>query len=142
MSETLIILKPDCIRRGLMGEVLKRLERKGVRFLRMRALQMTDKHIEGLYGKFKDEDFYKRISEFMAGGLSVAGVAYVPHAIETSITTVRTLMGSFTAPQAGTIRGDLAKSPHHNIIHASDSPENAKREIEIFFPGYPGDVAM
>jgi len=142
MSETLIILKPDCIKRGLMGEVLRRLERKGVRFLRMRALQMTDKHIDGLYGKFKDQDFYERIAKFMAGGLSVAGVAYVPHAMESTITTVRTLMGSFTAPQAGTIRGDFAKSAHHNIIHGSDSPESAQREIEIFFPGYPGDVAM
>jgi len=138
--ETLVLLKPDTLKRGLVGRVLTRLEDRGIRFLRVKELIMPPRHCEELYAKFKGEPYLPRIQEFMTSGPIEARVAHAPHAPDDTITIVRSAVGSFTAPAAGTIRGDFGAVREKNLIHASDSPSAAKVEIEIFFPGFPGDV--
>lgn len=133
MSErTLVLLKPDAVRRGLVGEILSRYERKGLSIvaMEMRTIDgaMADQH----YAEHVDKPFYPPLREFVTSGPLVAAVLEGDDAIE----VVRLLNGATDARKAtaGTIRGDLALSNRENLVHGSDSPEAAKREIALWFP--------
>jgi nucleoside-diphosphate kinase len=133
MSErTLILIKPDGVRRGLIGEVIARIERKGLRVIAMELRTITRETAQTHYAEHEGKSFYAPLIEFITGGPLVALVAEGPRAIE----AFRGLAGA-TDPvkaQPGTIRGDSALETGENIVHGSDSPESAKLEIEIFFP--------
>ena len=131
-QRTLVLLKPDAVRRGLVGEVLARFEAKGLSIvaLEMRTIdaELADRH----YAEHVERDFYPPLREFIASGPLVALVLEGDQAIA----VVRALTGATDgrAAAAGTIRGDLSLSNRENLVHASDSAESAAREIEIFFP--------
>jgi nucleoside-diphosphate kinase len=131
-ERTLVLLKPDAVRRGLVGEVLGRFERKGLTIdaLELRTLdgEDADRH----YAEHVERDFYPPLRAFITSGPLVALVLSGDQAIE----VVRTLIGATDGRKAapGTIRGDLSLSNRENLVHASDSPESAERELKLFFP--------
>ena len=130
-EQTLIILKPDAVCRGLSGEVLRRFEAKGLKIAGLKMARL-DHSILGIhYAAHREKPFYSGLVEFMSSGPVVMAVIEGPRAIE----VVRKLMGKTFAWQAepGTIRGDLGVSSQYNLIHGSDSPESARREIDLFF---------
>ena len=131
-ERTLVLIKPDGVQRGLVGEVLSRIERKGfaVIALEMRTLEraVAEEH----YGEHQDKPFFADLVDFIIGGPLVVAVIEGPEAIA----SWRSMMGA-TNPAAaapGTIRGDLATETQTNVTHGSDSPESAAREIALFFP--------
>ncbi|BCJ63839.1 nucleoside-diphosphate kinase [Polymorphospora rubra] len=132
VEQTLVLIKPDAVRRGLVGEIIGRFERKGLRLdatvLRTMDGELADQH----YAEHVDKPFYPPLREFMTGGALVALVVSGDQAID----VVRALVGATDGRKAaaGTIRGDLALSNRENLVHASDSPDSAKREIELWFP--------
>ena len=131
-ERTLVLIKPDGVQRGLVGEVLSRIERKGfaVIALEMRTLEraVAEEH----YGEHHDKPFFADLVDFITGGPLVAAVIEGPEAI----TSWRSMMGATNPAVAapGTIRGDLATETQMNVTHGSDSPESAAREIALFFP--------
>ncbi|WP_433051371.1 nucleoside-diphosphate kinase [Dactylosporangium sp. CS-033363] len=135
MSErTLVLIKPDAVRRGLVGEVLGRLERKGLTIdamtLRTMDVALADQH----YAEHVDRPFYPPLRDFMTSGNLVALIV----AGDEAITVVRNLIGATDGRKAapGSIRGDLSLSNRENLVHASDSPDSAKREIALWFPEF------
>ena len=134
MSRTLVICKPDAVERGLVGEILGRLERKGLKVvaaeLRHLDADILSRHYEEHVGK----GFYDSLVAFMSRGPVMLIVAEGP---DDTFAIVRTLMGPTNPAVAppGTIRGDFGTEMTENLIHGSDSNESAEREIEIFFPG-------
>jgi nucleoside-diphosphate kinase len=131
-ERTLVLLKPDAVRRGLVGEVLGRFERKGLTIdaLELRTLDGDD--ADRHYAEHVERDFYPPLRAFITSGPLVALVLSGDQAIE----VVRTLIGATDGRKAapGTIRGDLSLSNRENLVHASDSPESAERELKLFFP--------
>ena len=131
-ERTLVLIKPDAVRRGLVGEILGRFERKGfvVDALELRTMdaELADQH----YAEHVTKAFYPPLKEFMTGGPLVALVLAGDKAIE----VVRGLTGATDGRAAapGTIRGDLSLSNRENLVHASDSVDSAKREIALWFP--------
>ena len=131
-ERTLVLIKPDAVRRGLVGEVIGRLERKGLAIgamvLRRMDAALADQH----YAEHLDKAFYPPLKEFMTGGPLVAMIVSGDSAVE----VVRALTGATDGRKAaaGTIRGDLSRSNRENLVHASDSTESAKREIALWFP--------
>ncbi len=134
MSErTLVLIKPDGVARGLVGEVLGRIERKGFRIVALELRNLEVAVAEEHYGEHKDKPFFRDLVDFITGGPLVAAVIEGPDAI----VQWRNMMGA-TNPVAaapGTIRGDLATEMQNNVSHGSDSPESAAREVALFFPG-------
>ena len=134
MSErTLVLIKPDGVARGLVGEVLGRIERKGFRIVALELRNLEVAVAEEHYGEHKDKPFFRDLVDFITGGPLVAAVIEGPDAI----VQWRNMMGA-TNPVAaapGTIRGDLATEMQNNVSHGSDSPESAAREMALFFPG-------
>ena len=133
MSErTLVLIKPDGVRRGLTGEVLARIERKGLRIVAMDLRTVGKDLAETHYAEHVEKPFYGSLVEFITSGPLVALVAEGPRAIE----AFRALAGATDPVKAGpgTIRGDYALEVQDNIVHGSDSPDSAEREIKIFFP--------
>lgn len=133
MSErTLVLVKPDAVSRGLVGEVLGRYERKGLRIVAMDQRTVDGETADRHYAEHLERDFYPPLRAFVTSGPLVAMVLEGDQAID----VVRALNGATDgrAAAAGTIRGDLSLSNRENIVHASDSPESAAREIAIFFP--------
>jgi nucleoside-diphosphate kinase len=133
MSErTLILIKPDGVRRGLIGEVIARIERKGLRVVALELRTITPATAELHYAEHAGKPFYAGLVDFITGGPLVALVAEGPRAIE----AFRALAGATDPVKAatGSIRGDYALEVGENIVHGSDSPESAEREIKIFFP--------
>ncbi len=131
-ERTLILIKPDGVRRGLMGEVLSRIERKGLRVVALDMRTMDTETAETHYAEHVSKPFFGSLVEFITSGPLVALVAEGPRAVE----AFRVLAGA-TDPvkaAAGTIRGDYALEVQDNIVHGSDSPDSAEREIKIFFP--------
>ena len=131
-ERTLILVKPDGVARGLMGEVIGRLEDKGYRFVALQ-LRTLDAETAGLhYAEHREKPFFGDLVEFITSGPLLAGVIEGPDAIA----SWRTMMGATNPANAapGTIRGDLATEMQNNVVHGSDSPESAAREIGIFFP--------
>ncbi len=131
LERTLILIKPDGVQRGLVGEVIGRFERRGLRLVGMKVMRMSRDLAERHYVDHKDEDYYDALVAFIVSGPVVAMVWEGPQAI----TAARTMMGVTQPFKAapGTIRGDLALETRRNIVHGSDSPESAAREIDLFF---------
>lgn len=132
MEQTLILLKPDTVARALMGEVLGRFERKGLAVVEMRMLRFTPELARRHYAEHVGKPFYPGLEEYIMSGPVVAAVLEGPGAVA----IVRKMIGPTNGAEApaGTIRGDYALNTQRNLVHASDSPESAEREIAIFFP--------
>lgn len=134
MSErTLVLIKPDGVARGLVGEVLGRIERKGYRIIALEQRLLTAEIAESHYGEHRERPFFVDLVAFITSAPLVAAVIEGPDAI----LSWRAMMGATNPANAapGTIRGDLATETQNNVTHGSDSPESAAREIELFFPG-------
>jgi nucleoside-diphosphate kinase len=131
-ERTLILIKPDAIRRGLVGEIISRFERKGLTLEAMTLRGMDPALADRHYGEHVDKPFYPPLKQFMTGGPLVALVLSGDQAID----VVRALVGATDGRKAaaGTIRGDLSMSNRENLVHASDSADSAKRELSLWFP--------
>jgi len=131
MQRTLILLKPDCVQRRLIGEIVQRFERKGLRLVAMKLLQASRELAEKHYAVHKGKPFYNSLLEFILAGPTVAMVWEGREAVAVA----RTLMGPTDGTKAppATIRGDFAISVQNNLVHGSDSPENAAAEIALWF---------
>lgn len=133
MNRTLVICKPDAVERGLVGEIVGRLERKGLRLV-AGALRAVDADVAARhYAEHRDKPFYGELIEFITRSPAFVLVVEGP---EDTWRIVRTLMGPTNPAEAppGTIRGDLGTILTENLVHGSDSPESAGREIALFFP--------
>jgi nucleoside-diphosphate kinase len=133
MSErTLVLVKPDGVARGLVGEVLKRIETKGYKLVAMELRTLDRATAESHYGEHADKPFFKDLVDFITSAPLVAAVIEGNEAIS----GWRNMMGATNPINAaqGTIRGDLATEMQNNVSHGSDSPESAAREIALFFP--------
>jgi nucleoside-diphosphate kinase len=130
-ESTLLIVKPDAVRRGLTGEILGRIERKGLRIEEMRSMRIDRDLAERHYEEHRDKAFFQELVEFIGSGDVV--VARVVG--EKAVSVLRTLMGPTDPADAppGTIRGDFGTVITENLVHGSDSPESAKRELDLFF---------
>jgi nucleoside-diphosphate kinase len=130
-ERTFIMIKPDGVARGLAGEVISRLERKGLSLEQIRKLTITEDLARRHYAEHLDKPFFPELLEFITSGPVIA----MEWSGESAVTVGRTLMGATDPKQAapGTIRGDLGLMVTHNIVHGSDSPESAERELAIFF---------
>ena len=130
-EETLVIVKPDAVKRGLVGEILTRLQRKSLRIAEMRLLRVDRELAERLYVEHREKAFFSELVDFITSGDVV--VARISG--ESAIPVVRGLMGATDPAEAapGTIRGDFGLVITQNLVHGSDSPESAKRELDLFF---------
>jgi nucleoside-diphosphate kinase len=131
-ERTLVLVKPDGIRRGIVGDVISRLERKGLKIVAMDLRTLPRDTAEDHYGEHRDKPFFGELVDFITGGPLVAMVVEGPRAIE----AFRVLAGATDPVKAtpGTIRGDHALEIGENVVHGSDSAESAAREIKLFFP--------
>jgi len=131
MQQTLVLLKPDCVQRRLVGAIIGRLEQKGLRLAAMKLVEASAALAEKHYAVHKGKPFYNSLVEFVTSSPTVAMVWEGREAVA----VVRTLMGPTdgTKAQPATIRGDFALSVQNNLIHGSDSPENAAAEIALWF---------
>jgi nucleoside-diphosphate kinase len=131
-ERTLVLVKPDGVRRGLAGEVISRLEQKGLKLVAMELRTLDRGTAEEHYGEHRERPFFGELVEFITGGPLVALVVEGPNAVAGT----RRLMGVTNPVEAtpGSIRGDYALEIGQNLVHGSDSPESAAREIGIFFP--------
>ena len=131
MERTLTILKPDCVRKNLIGEVTRRIQEAGFRICAMKMVKLSKEEAEGFYAVHRGRPFFEELTTFMSGG------ACVPMVLEkeNAIADFRTLIGATNPAEAdaGTIRKDFADSVGENIIHGSDSVENGKLESNYFF---------
>jgi nucleoside-diphosphate kinase len=132
IERTLVLLKPDAVRRGLVGEILGRFESKGLSIVAMDQRQITSEQADRHYAEHVDKDFYPPLRSFVTSGPLIALVLEGDEAVE----VVRALNGATDGRKAapGTIRGDLSLSNRENLVHGSDSLESAAREIAIWFP--------
>ena len=131
IEKTFVMLKPGCLQRRITGEVLSRLERKGLKMIALKMLRMDRAAAEALYAEHRGKDFYEKLLEYTVSGPVIALVLEG----EEAVALVRRLAGptDFHESPPGTIRGDFAARTRLNIIHASDSPAGAEREIALFF---------
>lgn len=131
-ESTLLIVKPDAVRRGLIGEVLSRIERKGLRIDAIRKFRIDRELAERHYAEHREKPFFGDLVDFITGGDVV--VAKVTG--REAVTVLRTLMGATDPVESalGTIRGDLGIEIQENLVHGSDSAESAERELALFFP--------
>ena len=131
-ERTLVLVKPDGVRRGLAGEVISRLEKKGLTLVRMELRTLDRATAEEHYGEHKERPFFGELVEFITGGPLVAMVVEGPNAVAGT----RRLMGVTNPVEAtpGSIRGDYALEIGQNLVHGSDSPESAAREAKLLFP--------
>jgi len=130
-EHTFVMVKPDGVARGLVGEVISRLEHKGLRLEQIRGLTITEDLARTHYAEHVEKPFFPELLEFITSGPVVA----MQWSGEDSIAVCRRIMGTTDPKQAapGTIRGDLGLAVTENIVHGSDGPESAARELEIFF---------
>ena len=131
IERTLILIKPDALQRSLLGEIVGRFERKGLKVVGMKMMTLTDALLDAHYTHLKDKPFFVGLKDFMK---SAPVVAMVLEGVE-AISAVRLLVGPTkgSAADAGSIRGDLSMSTQANLVHASDSPEAAEKEVARFF---------
>ncbi|MBW2409883.1 MAG: nucleoside-diphosphate kinase [Deltaproteobacteria bacterium] len=131
MEKTLAIIKPDAVSRGLIGDILKRLETSGFNIIAMKMLHMTKPQAEGFYAVHRNKPFFEGLTEFMSSGPAVVMVL----AAENVIARYRDLMGAtnYKEAAAGTIRREFATDIEKNVVHGSDSPDTAAFEISYFF---------
>ena len=132
MKQTLVLCKPDAVERSLVGEIISRLEKKGLKIAELRMLTIGPDLAEKHYAEHIGKPFYNDLVDFIGRSPAVAMVIEGP---EDTWEIVRKMMGATNAAQAepGTIRGDFSALFTENLVHGSDSAESAKREIEIFF---------
>lgn len=131
MERTLILIKPDAMQRGLAGEIIARLERRGLRIVALRLLQVDEALASQLYAIHKGKDFYPGLIRYITSCPVLAAVLEGPGAIEVALQAVGATDPKRAAP--GTIRGDLGVDIGRNLIHRSDSAETARYEIGLFF---------
>lgn len=131
LERTLILVKPDAVQRSLTGRILSRLEEKGLRIVGLKQMRVTPDLAKQHYAEHVSKPFYPALEEFITSGPVVAACIEGPEAVA----VVRTLMGPTNGRQAapGTIRGDYGLSRQMNLIHGSDGPDAAKREIALYF---------
>ncbi len=131
MQRTFILLKPDCVQRRLMGEVVSRFEAKGLNIVAMKMLRITPELAKQHYAEHVEKGWYPNLESFITGGPVLAAVLEGLDAIK----VVREMLGATNGLNAapGTIRGDFSSSQQMNLVHGSDSPESAKREIALYF---------
>jgi nucleoside-diphosphate kinase len=131
-QRTLVLLKPDAVRRGLVGEILRRFEAKGLKVAAMELRHIDADKADEHYAEHVDRDFYPPLRDFVTSGPLVAAILEGDEAIS----VVRLLLGATDGRKAdpGTIRGDFSLSNRENLAHGSDSAESAEREIKIWFP--------
>ncbi len=136
MTRTLVIVKPDAVERGLAGEIVSRLERKGLRLAAAELRTISSDVAARHYAEHQGKPFYEDLVSFITRSPALVMVVEGPD--EETYAVVRTLMGATNPKQAapGTIRGDLAIELTENLVHGSDSPEAARREIGLFFPAF------
>jgi nucleoside-diphosphate kinase len=141
MQRTLIIFKPDCVQRRLVGAILERFESKGLRISALKMLRVDRALGEKHYAEHQGKPFFEGLIGFITGGPVVVGVLEGPEAIS----VVRNMLGATNGAQAapGTIRGDYSISKQNNLVHGSDSSESAAREIALWFrPEEQADYAI
>ena len=134
MEETLVLIKPDGVKRQICGEILTRYERKGLIIKAMKLLQTPKELAEEHYAEHKDKPFFGELVDFITSGPVLAFVL----AGKNAITSVRTINGATNPVDAtpGSIRGDYALTMDSNVVHAPDSVDSAAREIHLWFPEY------
>ena len=133
MERTLVLLKPDAVQRGLVGEIIRRFERKGLKLVGMKLRRFDGKLLREHYAVHAGKPFYEGLVRFMSSGPAIA----IALEGEDAIAVTRTLMGRTSSSEAapGTIRGDLGMSVSFNLVHGSDGPDAARQELALFFPG-------
>lgn len=136
MERTLVIIKPDGVQRGLIGEITHRLERRGLKIVGMKLMTISNELAQQHYGVHQGKPFYEGLVQYITSGPVVVLALEGKKAIETVRNTVGATNPAAAAP--GTIRGDLAVEIGRNLIHASDAPESAANEVKLFF----GDEAL
>lgn len=131
MERTLAIIKPDGVKRGLIGEVISRLEREGLMIVALKMIWMTKEEAKGFYKVHAGKPFYESVTDFMSSGPCVVMVLEAKRAIN----TYRKLMGATDYKEAaeGTLRRDYATDIEKNVVHGSDSPQSAAFEVAYFF---------
>jgi nucleoside-diphosphate kinase len=131
VERTLIIVKPDGVHRGLVGQILARLEARGLKLIGLKLIRISREVAERHYAEHQGKDFYEGLLSFITSAPVVVGVIEGPGAIA----LVRTMVGATNPANAapGTIRGDLGIAVSFNVIHGSDGPESAQREISLYF---------
>ena len=131
MERTLVLVKPDGVQRGLIGEVINRLEQRGLKLVGMKLMEVDDTLARQHYGEHVDRPFFGGLVEFITSAPVVAMAWEADNAVE----AVRNTMGQTnpTSSPPGTIRGDLGLDIGRNLVHGSDSPESAQRELSLFF---------
>ncbi len=131
MERTYIMLKPDCVKRGLMGEVISRIEKKGFKITACKMMTLSEEILYEHYAHVADKPFFPAMLEYMTSGPVLAMIVEGENVVK----GMRILMGAtkYELAAAGTIRGDYATSTTFNVIHGSDSVENAEIEIKRFF---------
>ena len=131
MQQTLVLLKPDAVERKLLGEIISRLEKRGLKIAAMKMLWVDEALAKRHYAIHEGKSFFDELVEFITSGPIVAAVFEG----ENVVTEVRSVMGATDPADAapGTIRADLAEDIGHNLIHGSDSEETAEKEIQLFF---------
>ena len=131
MERSLVLIKPDAMKRGLAGIIIARLEKRGLKIVAMKMLQMDKALAQQHYAVHKDKPFFKDLVEFITSTPIIAAVFEGDRAIE----AIRQAMGATDSVKAapGSIRGDFGLDIQQNLVHGSDSPENAEREISLFF---------
>lgn len=134
MEETLVLIKPDGVKRQICGEILTRYERKGLIIKAMKLLQTPKELAQEHYAEHKDKPFFGELVDFITSGPVLAFVL----AGKNAVTSVRTINGATNPVDAtpGSIRGDYALTMDSNVVHASDSVDSATREIHLWFPEY------
>jgi nucleoside-diphosphate kinase len=133
MERTLILVKPDAFARNLTGEIIARFERKGLRLVGMQLMTMTRELASRHYAEHEGKPFYEELVDFITSGPLVAMMLEG----ESAITAARQVIGATDPLKAtsGSIRGDYAVAVGQNMVHGSDAPESAAREVALFFPG-------
>jgi nucleoside-diphosphate kinase len=131
MEQTLVIFKPDCVQRRLVGRILTRFEDKGFNLVAMKMMRVTSELARKHYEEHVDKPFYPGLEKFITGGPVIVAIIEGLEAIR----VVREMLGATSGLKAaaGTIRGDFSSSRQMNLVHASDGPEAALREIELYF---------
>ncbi len=137
MERTLILVKPDAVQRGLIGEVLGRLERRGLRLVALRLMRADEALARRHYAEHEGKPFFGGLVDYITSSPLVAAVFEGPDAIAAARRTMGATRPAEAAP--GTIRGDLALEAGRNLVHGSDGPDSAAREIALFFGGEPLD---
>jgi nucleoside-diphosphate kinase len=132
LDRTLILVKPDAFAASLTGEIVSRFERKGLRIVAMKAMTLEREHAERHYAEHAERPFFGELVSFITSGPLVAMVLEGEHAVRAA----RQVIGATDPLEAapGSIRGDLALEVGRNLVHGSDSPESAAREVALFFP--------